>query len=69
MSDMQHILTTLAQAQQALRQSSRAFDDAIDAMQTTLAAIGKANRAQGEAIDAVVTATDAALRLVAGGTQ
>jgi hypothetical protein len=71
MNGLEQILTDLAQAQQALRRSSSAFDDAIDHMHGILAAIAKANHAQGEAITAVVAATDAALRLVQskGGAQ
>jgi hypothetical protein len=66
---LQDVLADLAAAQQALHRSSHAFDEAIDAMQQTLSAIGAANRAQGEAIAAVIAATEKALALIATNGQ
>ena len=58
------ILADLSAAQRALQQSATAFDDAMAGLTTTLAAIKAANDAQLQAINAVVAATDKALRLV-----
>jgi hypothetical protein len=73
MTPMQAILSDLAAAQLALRQSSTAFDEAVDgighsmdAMRATLDAIRAANHAQGVAIDAVIAATNKGLALVTG---
>jgi len=71
MPTLHEILTDLAAAQHALKQSSSAFDRAIDGMHETLSAIAAANHAQGEAIAAVVAATEKALQLsqTEGGTH
>jgi hypothetical protein len=61
---VQDVLADLIAAQQALKRSSLAFDDAIEGLHSTLAAVGAANRAQGDAIQAVIEATEKALRLV-----
>lgn len=64
---LHEVLHDLAAAQQALQRSGAAFDTAIDGLQQTLAAIGRANKAQGEAIAAVIAATEKALQLVTTG--
>jgi len=63
------ILKDLANAQRALRESSHAFDDAMDGLTATIRAIGQANRAQGAAIEAVIDATNKALSAVNGQQQ
>jgi hypothetical protein len=74
---LQQILADLAAAHGALRRSSSAFDTAvagmhgaidgmhgaIDGMRGALDGIAAANHAQGDAIDAIVAATEKALRL------
>jgi len=64
--ELQQILADLSAAQTALRRSSTAFDDTIAALRDALAGVAAANTAQGEAIDAVVSATNKALRLFNG---
>jgi hypothetical protein len=61
------ILSDLAVAQRALRQSSNAFDEAMGGLRVLMDSIAAANHAQGEAIDAVVAATNKALSLFRGG--
>jgi hypothetical protein len=58
------ILADLSAVQHALRRSSMAFDTAVAGMRSALDGIAAANHAQSEAIDAVIAATDRALRLV-----
>jgi microcompartment protein CcmK/EutM len=65
-SAIDDILIDLAQAQVALRQSSTAFDEAMLHLRELITAIGEANHAQGVAIDAVIKATNEALRVVKG---
>ncbi|PYR03134.1 MAG: hypothetical protein DMG00_27300 [Acidobacteria bacterium] len=60
---LQDVLADLAAAQTAVRRSSTAFDGAVAGLRETLNAIASANHAQGEAIDAVIAATEKALRL------
>jgi hypothetical protein len=60
---LQQILVDLSAAQAALRRSSTAFDGAVAGLRATLDAVAAANQAQGEAIDAVIGATEKALRL------
>lgn len=60
---LQDVLSQLSAAQQALRHSSAAFDTAIAGLRQTLDAVAHANHAQGEAMDAVILATEEALRL------
>lgn len=64
MEGIEQVLTKLAQAQAALRSSSIAFDDAVGHLRGVLEAVASANHAQSMAIDAVIHATEAALRLV-----
>lgn len=63
------ILADLATAQQSLKRSSDAFDDAMTGLRTLMEAIAAANHAQGAAIDAVVSATNSALTLMKGKPQ
>ena len=60
---LHQILTDLSAAQTALRRSSLAFDGTVAGARATLEALAAANQAQGEAIDAVIGATEKALRL------
>jgi hypothetical protein len=60
---LQDVLADLSAAQIALRRSSSAFDDTVAGLRDALTAIAAANHAQGEAIDAVIAATEKALRL------
>jgi len=69
MTDVESILADLAVAQRALRQSSNAFDEAMDGLRVLLDSIAAANHAQGAAIDAVIAATDKALTLFKGNRQ
>lgn len=63
MAGMRGVNDGLATIAEGLREASAE-------MRLTIDAIAAANHAQGAAIDAVIAATDAALRLVqAGGTQ
>jgi hypothetical protein len=64
--ELQRILEDLAAAQQALRQSSTAFDEAIAGLGAVLGAIKAANHAQGAVLDAVIAATNEALALFNG---
>jgi len=68
-SELRQILSDLAAAQVALRDSGHAFDEAIAGLTATLTAIKEANQAQGRAIDAVIAATNKALALIDGRTQ
>jgi hypothetical protein len=61
---LQEVLADLSAAHGALRRSSTAFDAAVAGMRGALDGIAAANHAQGEAIDAVIAATEKALRLV-----
>jgi hypothetical protein len=60
---LQQILADLSAAHGALRRSSTAFDTAVTGMRGALDGIAAANQAQGDAIDAIVAATEKALRL------
>jgi hypothetical protein len=62
-SGLHAILADLSASQLALRRSSTAFDTAVAGMRGALDGIAAANAAQGEAIDAVIAATEKALRL------
>jgi hypothetical protein len=68
-NDVREILTNLAEAQVALRDSAAAFDNAMEGLTQMMHAIGDANRAQRTAINAVIAATNKALALVDGGAQ
>ena len=61
--DVRAILADLSAAHSARRRSSTAFDTAVAGMRHALDGIAAANHAQGEAIDAVIAATEKALRL------
>jgi hypothetical protein len=69
MTQIQQILMDLTAAQVALRDSSKAFDEAVAGLRIVLDAIATANHAQGKAIDAVIAATNKGLTLFNGGTQ
>jgi hypothetical protein len=60
---LHQILADLSAAHSALRRSSTAFDTAVGGMRQALDGIAAANQAQGDAIDAVIAATEKALRL------
>jgi hypothetical protein len=61
--DFTDVLADLSAAQIALRRSSTAFDAAVAGLRAVVDAVATANHAQGDAIDAVIAATDKALRL------
>jgi poly-gamma-glutamate capsule biosynthesis protein CapA/YwtB (metallophosphatase superfamily) len=63
-AELHAILADLAAVQVALRRSSTAFDTAVAGMRGALDGIAAANLAQAQAIDAVIAATEKALRLV-----
>ena len=57
------ILDQHSEAARRFRQSSDAFDRAVEGMQTTIAAIHDSNQAQRNAMDAIIAANNAALAL------
>jgi hypothetical protein len=48
----------------ALREASRAFDQAVEGMHAALAGMSTANRAQGDAIEGLQAANRAAIELL-----
>jgi hypothetical protein len=60
------ILADLYAAQQALRESSHAFDAAMAGLRVQLDSIAAANHAQGIAMEAILAANNKALALVEG---
>jgi len=60
---LETVLDQHAAAARRFRESSDAFDHAVEGFRATITAIHEANEAQREAMDAIIAANNAALAL------